>query len=147
MLDNSRVWKTRKAYIGLQMQLAALRGRRPGTRSPAQQARIRRLDTLITNASVDAQPADDGVAEPGMVLTIRHDNTGQTETFLLGLRGAEDVDLEVYSPHSPLGTALAGAHAGEQRTYHSADGAPRDVTLIHATPYGRRSKRLRGPAA
>jgi transcription elongation factor GreA len=43
-----------------------------------------------------------------MVLTIRYDDTADEETFLLGLRDAEQTDrgdLEVYSPTSPLGTA------------------------------------------
>jgi transcription elongation factor GreA len=40
---------------------------------------------------------DDGIAEPGMVLTVRFDDTGDIETFLPGVRGAELGDVEVYS--------------------------------------------------
>src|SRR4051812_28193926 len=152
MLDAKHVWMTRKAYIGLQMQLAALRARRRQDGTAAQEARIQRLDVLMANASVDAVPPDDGVAEPGMVVTIRQELTGETETFLLGLRGAEDVGIEVYSPDSPLGRALAGAHAGERRTYHATDGTPRTVTLLRARPYGTNSSetlraQLHPPAA
>ena len=32
-----------------------------------------------------------------MVVTVRYDDTGDTETFLLGVRGAEYVDMDVYS--------------------------------------------------
>ena len=71
---------------------------------------------------------DDGVAEPGMVLTVRYDDTGEIETFLLGVRGVEDADIDVYSMQSPLGSAIAGARVGEQRTYSIPSGAnlPRD---------------------
>jgi transcription elongation GreA/GreB family factor len=71
-----------------------------------------------------------------MVLTIRYDDDGETETFLLGVRGAEDSELEVYSVHSPLGSAIAGARPGEQRTYTIPSGANLPVTLLSAVPYG-----------
>ena len=57
----------------------------------ARQERIRQIQDLLANAVVDKTPPDDGVAEPGMVLTARYDDTGDTETFLLGVRGAEGV--------------------------------------------------------
>lgn len=78
------------------------------------------------------------IAEPGMVLTIRYDATGETETFLLGRRGAPDgTDLTVYSLASPLGRAIAGAVPGEQRSYAIPDGPHLPVTLLSAVPYDR----------
>ena len=53
-------------------------------------------------------PPDDGIAEPGMVLTIRYDDTGDIETFLLGVRGAEYGDMEVYSNPIPAGRRARG---------------------------------------
>ena len=94
-----------------------------------------RSTRLLPNAIVGQNPPDDGIAEPGMVLTIRYDETGETETFLLGVRGAEDADIEVYSPQSPLGSAIVGARAGEQRTYATASGANAPVTVLKAVPY------------
>ena len=47
---------------------------------------------------------------------MRYDDTGEIETFLLGVRGAEDADIDVYSMQSPLG-ARSPAHA-------SANSAP-----------------------
>ena len=85
---------------------------------------------------VGEDPPDDGVAEPGMVLTVRYDDTGEIETFLLGVRGVEDADIDVYSMQSPLGRAIAGAHVGEQRTYSIPSGANLPVTLLKAVPYG-----------
>ena len=70
-----------------------------------------------------------------MVLTIRYDPTGETETFLLGRLGAEDTDIKVYSTLSPLGHAIAGARPGEQRIYSIPSETGRLVTLLKAVPY------------
>ena len=102
----------------------------------ARQARIRQIQDLLTNAVVGEDPPDDGVAEPGMVLTVRYDDTGDIETFLLGVRGVEDADIDVYSMQSPLGSAIVGARPGEQRTYSIPSGANLPVTLLRAVPYG-----------
>jgi transcription elongation factor GreA len=71
-----------------------------------------------------------------MVVTIRYGATGDTETFLLGVRGAEYGDMAVYSVQSPLGSAIVGARPGEQRTYTSPGGVALTVTLLKAVPYG-----------
>ena len=80
----------------------------------ARQGRVQHIHDLLMNAVVGEDPPDDGIAEPGMVLTVRYDETGETETFLLGVPGAEAGDIEVYSMQSPLGTAIAGARAGQR---------------------------------
>ena len=71
-----------------------------------------------------------------MVLTVRYDDTGETEMFLLGVRGAEDAGIDVYTLQSPLGHAIAGARHGEQRTYSVPSGTDLPVTLLKAVPYG-----------
>jgi transcription elongation GreA/GreB family factor len=144
---------TRRAYLRLQTELAGLRSQ-PSIDVPddvtnfddnlvavhrARQARVRQIEDLLTHALVGEDPPDDGIAEPGMVLTVRYDDTGETETFLLGVRGAEDADIEVYSLQSPLGRAIAGAVPGEQRTYSIPSGANLPVTLLRAVPYGMRT--------
>jgi transcription elongation factor GreA len=150
MTSTEPVWMTRQAHTRLQTELAALRSR-PSIEVPddlmdyddnlvakyaARQARIRQIQDLLTNAVVGEDPPDDGIAEPGMVLTVRYDDTGEIETFLLGVRGAEDADIDVYSMQSPLGRAIAGARPGEQRTYSIPSGANLPVTLLKAVPYG-----------
>ncbi|MET9224594.1 GreA/GreB family elongation factor [Lentzea sp. NPDC003310] len=100
------------------------------------EARIRRIKDLLTGAIVGEDPPDDGIAEPGMVLTVSFDDTGETETFLLGARGAEHGSIEVCSPDAPLGAAVNGARQGEQRTYRTPGGATIRVTLLRAVPYG-----------
>ncbi|WP_197415760.1 GreA/GreB family elongation factor [Mycobacterium sp. IS-1742] len=102
----------------------------------ARQTRIQQIHDLLLNAVVGEDPPDDGVAEPGMVLTVRFDQTGDQETFLLGVRGAEYGDLEVYSVNSPLGEALLGARPGDRRTYEVPSGASVPVTLLKAVPFG-----------
>jgi len=150
MTSTERLWMTREAHTRLKTELAALRSRR-GIEVPedfmdyddnlmaahvARQARIHQIQELLGNAVVGEDPPDDGVAEPGMVLTVRYDDTGEIETFLLGVRGVEDADIDVYSMQSPLGRAIAGAHVGEQRTYSIPSGANLPVTLLKAVPYG-----------
>ena len=155
MTTTERVWMTRRAYIRLQAELAGLRSQ-AGVEVPddamhfddrlvaghrARQVRIRQIQDLLTHAVVGEDPPDDGIAEPGMVLTVRYDDTGETETFLLGVRGAEDADIEVYSLQSPLGSAIAGASPGEQRTYSIPSGANVPVTVLNAVPYGSAAER------
>ena len=126
MTSSEPVWMTRQARIRLQNELAALRSR-PHIDVPedfmdyddnlvanytARQARIRQIQDLLTNAVVGEDPPDDGIAEAGMVLTVRYDDTGEIETFLLGVRGVEDADIDVYSMQSPLGRAIVGARVG-----------------------------------
>ena len=102
----------------------------------AWEIRIQQIHDLLINAVVGEDPPNDGIAEPGMVVAIRYDDTGDTDTFLLGVQGAEYADMAVYSVESPLGTAIAGARAGERRTYRMADGSALAVTLLQAIPYG-----------
>ena len=158
MTTTQGVWMTRRAYIRLQAELAGLRSQ-PAIEVPddfmdydnnvvaayrARQARIGQIHDMLANAIVGEDPPDDGVAEPGMVLTVRYDDTGDTETFLLGVRGAEDADIEVYSAQSPLGSAIVGARPGEQRTYSIPSKNNVAVTLLDAVPHGLHAhKRLR----
>lgn len=111
----------------------------------ARRTRIGEIHELLSNAADGTFPPDDGVAEPGMVLTVRYADTGDnvrtadsgdTETFLLGVRGAEGSDMEVYSPNSPLGRALLGATPGDHRDYLLPNGREQRVTLVAAVSLG-----------
>jgi transcription elongation factor GreA len=140
-MTTPRVWLSPQAHHRLRNELATLLASPQtdpdfATRRD-RETRIRRINELLTNAIVGEDPPDDGVAEPGMVLTVRFDDTGETETFLLGARGAESGAVEVYSPDSPLGAAVHGARRGEQRAYRTPSGATVLVTLLNAVPYGR----------
>ncbi|RZS40772.1 transcription elongation factor GreA [Herbihabitans rhizosphaerae] len=100
------------------------------------EARIRQLQELLRTAKVGEAPPNDGLAEPGKVLTVRYEGDKDTENFLLATReeGVEG-ELEVFSPESPLGKALLGAKEGETRSYELPNGGTQKVTLIKAVPY------------
>ena len=148
MANSQRVWISAQAYERLSRELVTLRQlSSAATHGEGQddnatavkrawQGRIQQIHDLLINAVVGEDPPDDGVAEPGMVVTIRYDDTGDTETFLLGVRGAEYGDMEVYSMSSPLGAAILGARPGERRNYRLPSGAQLSVTLLEAVPYG-----------
>jgi len=101
-----------------------------------QEARIAQLTVLLRAAQVGAAPASDGVAGPGMVVTVRFGDNGDNETFLIGSREeAETANVDVYSAASPLGKALTGAHEGDTVEYQTPNGATLHVTLIKAVPF------------
>lgn len=99
-----------------------------------QEARIHQLDDLLRNAEVGEAPADDGIVEPGMVVTVTL--AGDELTFLLGSReGAGDTDLEVYSSGSPLGAALLDRKVGETVAFDAPNGKTLEAKILKATPY------------
>jgi transcription elongation factor GreA len=148
MPTTSRVWISPQAHERLHRELDTLRflfssGIADGDTDEnatavrrAWEIRIQQIHDLLINALVGEDPPNDGIAEPGMVVTIRYDDTGDTDTFLLGIEGAEYADMAVYSIQSPLGAAIAGASPGERRTYRLPVGATVAVTLLKAVPYG-----------
>jgi len=102
-----------------------------------QEARIRHLQEILRSAQVGVSPADNGVVEPGMVVTIAYDgDDDDRETFLLGSR-EEGVhgSLQVYSPQSPLGQAILGASRGESREYILPNGRVQKVAVLEAKPF------------
>ena len=98
------------------------------------EARIRQLTQLLENVTVGHAPADDGIVEPGMVVTV--ELFGDKLTFLLGSREiADDSDLEVYSEKSPLGKAILDLKAGDVTSYRDPKGNEIKVTVLGAKPY------------
>ena len=153
MISTRRNWLTQDAHDRLRKELAELLAHRSAGSDTDEgaadnesdhfedeghrRARIRQIRELLDNAVVGETPPDDGIAEPGMLLTVRFDDD-ETETFLLGARdGADSDEYAVYSPESPLGAALTGAKQGEARTYHVPNGGTARVTLLRAVPHGR----------
>lgn len=149
MTDANQTWLTAEAFERLRSELAELRehhddsdeaegldGGERALHNRRVQTRIREIEALLHNAVVGEAPPDDGVAEPGMVLTVRFDDDTDTETFLLGVRdGGESGGFDIYSPDSPLGRALSGAVQGDERTYTVPSGRTVRVRLLSAVPY------------
>ena len=98
------------------------------------EARIRQLTELLRNATVGQAPKDDGIVEPGMVVTV--EMFGDEEKFLLGSREiAGDSDLDVYSEKSPLGAAINGKKVGDETSYEAPNGKTIAVKVLAAKPY------------
>jgi transcription elongation factor GreA len=149
MTTIQRIRMTHQDYARLHHELGAVRSRGSVEipddfmdfdanrlrRQSERTARIRAIEALLTNAKVvNEEAVFDPVAKAGMVLTIRYDDTGDTETFLLGRTGVNEADIKVYSMASPLGRVISGARPGDQRFYAIPDEAPRPVTLLRAVP-------------
>ena len=103
------------------------------------EARIRQLEDMLSRAQVGETPADDGVVGPGMKVTYKFagDGDDEAETFLLGAREMADAEsaLAVYSPQSPLGSAIIGHKRGETVPYTAPNGKQLEVTILDAVPF------------
>jgi transcription elongation factor GreA len=161
MTDQGTIWLTQEAYDKLRAELDDLKGpkrqeiieRISAARDEGdlkenggyhaakdeqgkQEARIRQLEDMLRKAEVGETPPNDGVVEPGMVVTIDFGD-GDTEKFLLGAREnlTEGDDLDVYSPQSAMGAAINGQSRGDKVTYTAPNGKELTVTIVDAEPY------------
>lgn len=102
-----------------------------------QELRVRQLTQLLQNAKVGEAPADDGVVEPGMVVTIAFDgDPDDTLDFLLASREYASSEIETYSPQSPLGSGVNGKKVGDNAEYELPNGRKASVKILNAKPYG-----------
>ena len=102
------------------------------------EARIRQLEDMLRRAQVGETPADDGIVEPGMKVTYKFagDADDDAETFLLGAREmADTTNMQVFSPQSPLGSAIIGKRKGETVPYTAPNGKTLEVEILDAVPY------------
>lgn len=99
------------------------------------EARIRQLTQLLESAIVgETPPPDDGIVEPGMVVTV--EMFDEEETFLLGHREIQDhTELHVFSEASPLGRAVNGRTVGETVSYVAPNGKTIEVKILNTSPY------------
>lgn len=99
------------------------------------ETRIKALQEMLVNAEVGATPADDGIVEPGMVVTALV--AGREQKFLLGSREAGgDLGIQVFSADAPLGAAVIGHRPGDVLSYEAPNGREIEVKIIEATPFG-----------
>ncbi len=102
-------------------------------------ARIDQLEAMLRKAEVGEKPADDGLVEAGMIVTIRFAGDDDTEQFLLGSRELlsldSSVEIDVYSPTSPLGAALRGKKVGDTVSYDAPNGTSISVEVVAAKPF------------
>lgn len=101
-----------------------------------QEGRIVQLQTLLLTAKVGEAPVSEGVAGPGMLVSVRFAGDDDDESFLIGSREeAETAGVEVYSSASPLGQALTGAREGDTVEYETPNGKKIAVTLVSAKAF------------
>jgi len=103
----------------------------------AAEARMVTLRSLLRNAEAGRKP-DDGLVEPGMKVTVRFTRDDSQSTFLFGSRelAALDpsIDVDVYSPTSPLGAAIAGRYVGDVVRYPAPAGEL-EAEIVSAAPF------------
>jgi transcription elongation factor GreA len=103
------------------------------------EARIRQLEDMLRRAEVGDKPADDGIVENGMIVTIRFKGDSDTESFLLGSRELLSIDssveIDVYSPSSPLGAAVLGKKKGDSVSYEAPNGKDITVEIVDTKPF------------
>jgi transcription elongation factor GreA len=98
------------------------------------ESRIASLQEMLANAEVGETPADDGIVEPGMVVTATI--AGREQTFLLGSRDAGgDLGVQVFSAKAPLGAAVIGHKAGDTLTYQAPNGREIEVAILSCKPF------------
>ena len=159
--DDTYTWLTQEAYDRLKAELEHLAG--PGRIEIAkkieaareegdlrenggyhaakdqqgmQEARIRQLTHILQNARVGEPPRTEGVVGPGMTVTIRFERDDDEVTFLLASREEVGAPIDVYSPKSPLGSAINGRKVGDTATYTLPNGRSATVEILDAVPYG-----------
>ena len=99
------------------------------------EARISQLQHVLASARVGEPPRTDGVVGPGMTVTVRFEGDDDEVTFLLASREESGAPIDVYSPRSPLGSAISGKKVGEKATYTLPNGRSATVEILDAVPY------------
>src|SRR5260221_320064 len=100
-----------------------------------QEGRILLLQHILETARVGEPPRTDGVVGPGMTVTVRFAGDDEEVTFLLASREESGSPIDVYSPKSPLGSAISGKKVGETATYTLPNGRSAAVEVVEAVPY------------
>ena len=133
MATTTRVWISPQAHERLHRELDTLRflfsagiadedtDENASAVRRAWEKRIQQIHDLLINAVVGEDPPDDGIAEPGMVVTIRRDASGDTETFLLG----------VQAPNTPTCRSIPSSlhWAPPSQAHARVNGAPTDCPM------------------
>jgi len=160
----SVIWLTQEAYERLAAELEHLRGparaeisrriadareegdlRENGGYHAAREeqskseARLLQLEDMLSRAQVGETPPNNGIVEAGMEVTVKFEGASDSETFLLGAREVlaldDSVDVSVYSPQSPLGSAIVGKQPGDTATFTAPNDRLVSVEIISAKPF------------
>lgn len=161
--NSNTIWVTQEAYDRLQAELDNLKGpvweditakisaardegdlKENGGYHAAREeqgktkARIDQLEDMLRRAEV-GEATNDGTIDAGQVVTIRFAGDSDTEEFLLGSRELlsmdSSVELDVYSPTSPLGAAIVGKQPGDTASYEAPNGKTITVEVVSSRPF------------
>lgn len=106
--------------------------------TPETSKRIRALREALRTTDAADKP-NDGLVEPGMLVSVMFTNAARTSTFLLGSRELISLEpsiaVDVYSPSSPLGQALNGARVGDTVSFTPPSGIETKVRVISVEPF------------
>ncbi len=92
------------------------------------EARINRIEQIISTAQVGDAPKAHGVVEQGLVITVNLN--GSKKKFLLGSAEISDDSVEVYSPDSPIGSAILGKKVGDDLEVFLPNGKAIKVKIL-----------------
>ncbi|MBB6173464.1 transcription elongation factor GreA [Nocardiopsis mwathae] len=159
--DDNVTWLTQEAYDRLKAELEHLSGpgrieiadkieaareegdlRENGGYHAAKEeqgkieARIAQLQGILRTARVGEAPRKAGEVGPGMTVTVKFEGDDEEITFLLASREESGAPIDVYSPKSPLGSAITGKKIGDSAKYTLPNGKSLKVDIIDAVPYG-----------
>lgn len=92
------------------------------------EARINRIEEILATATVGEAPKAHGVVQQGLVVTVNLN--GSEKKFLLGSAEINDDSVEVYSPDSPIGSAILGRKVGENLEVFLPNGKAIKVEIL-----------------
>lgn len=92
------------------------------------ESRINRIEEILSTAQVGEAPKAHGVVKQGLVITV--DLNGSEKKFLLGSAEISDESVEVYSPDSPIGSAILGKKIGEELEVFLPNGKAIKVKIL-----------------
>jgi regulator of nucleoside diphosphate kinase len=75
----------------------------------------------------------EAVVRMGSTVAFRDDITGRTYDVVLVFPPDADIERRRISVLTPIGAALIGLSTGQTITFHSRDGARRELTVLHVT--------------
>ena len=157
--EASKTWLSQDAYDRLQAELDELIAARPAIAAEINarreegdlrenggyhaareelgkiDGRIQQLVDMLQRAEVGEAPADDGMVEPGMWVTINLVDHDLKQEFLFGSREMGGEDITVFSPQSPLGRAINGRQRGDTVEYEATPGKVVKAEILEAVPY------------
>jgi transcription elongation factor GreA len=96
--------------------------------------RISRLEQLLADAVVDDERVSNGTVTAGTIVTLTLN--GNEQRFLLGSPEiSEGIEIDVFSPDSPLGIAILGLPVGDETSYAAPNGKVFAVKIVNVETF------------